>query len=169
MPDNIDPGLSQLIQAQLDANRLKQSELNIKRRQEAAALETISSTEALKQDVRQLIVETRQLLDYLRQSALKDDALQDWFEQLAHRVERLESGMMLVLMGKLESSQVRAAATRIVDETGREHRQRLKSQYLRNLAVLEEQAAQYGAGNVPLDLQNQIDAEHERILELNDD
>jgi hypothetical protein len=168
VPD-IDPDLAQLIQAQLDANRLKQSELNLRRRQEAMALETISSAEALKQDVRQLIIETRQLLDYLRQSALKDDALQDWFEHLASRIERLESGMMLVLMNKLDSPSVRAEAGRTVADIDREHRQRLKSQHLKNLATLKEQAAQFGAGKAPLDLQNQIDAEQERLEELNDD
>jgi hypothetical protein len=168
VPD-IDPDLAALVQAQLDANRLKQSELNLRRRQEAVQLETISSTEALKQDVRQLILETRQLLDYLRQSALRDDALHDWFDNLSYRIERLESGLMLVLMNKLDSPQVKNEARRIVGDIEREHRQRLRSQYLKNLTTLEERAARHGAGNVPLDLQNQIDEERQRIEDLDDD
>lgn len=167
MPD-IDSDLAALVQAQLDANRLAASDLNIRRRQEAATLETISSTEALKQDVRQLILETRQLLDYLRQSALRDDALHDWFDNLSYRIERLESGLMLVLMNKLDSPQIKNEARRIVGDVEREHRQRLHSQYLKNLDALEERAARHGAGNVPLDLQNQIDEERKRIEELDD-
>lgn len=168
MPD-IDPDLTQLVQAQLDSNRLKQSELNLRRRQEAVQLETISSTEALKQDVRQLILETRQLLDYLRQSALRDDALHDWFDNLSYRIERLESGLMLVLINKLDSPQIKNEARHIVSDIDREHRQRLRSQHLKNLTALEERAARHGAGNVPLDLQNQIDAEREKIKAIDDD
>lgn len=86
---NIDPDLAKLVQAQLDANKIAQAELNIKRRLEAAQLETISSNESLKQEVSDLIKETRQMLGYMRKSALKEDALHDWFEYLANKVDRL--------------------------------------------------------------------------------
>lgn len=165
MPD-IDPQLKELIQAQLDANRIAQSELNVKRRQESATLESISSTEALKQDVRQLIVENRKILEYLHQHALQDDALQDLFEHLAHRIERLESGMMLVLMDKLDSPSVRHEADRIVGAISVEHRQRLRALHIKNLELLEEQAAKYGSLGVPLELANKIEAEKDALEKL---
>lgn len=162
MPE-IDPQIADLIRAQLDANRIAQSELNVKRRLEAAQLESISSNESLKQEVRQVIIEARKLLEYMQNTALTDDALHDWFEQLSHKVERLETGLMLVLMDKLDSEPVRVEASRLVKNISKEHRQKLIMQHRKNLEVLEEQAAAYGAGNVPLEIRNQIDAEKEAL------
>jgi len=161
VPD-IDPETLKAAQEIVDTERRRQSELNLQRRQQAIQIEAISSTEALKQDVRQLVYETHQLLEYLQKSALQDDALQDYFENLSHRIERLESGMMLVLMDKLDSPQVKREAKTIIKGIDREHRKRLLSQHTKNLAILEERAAMYGL-NVPLELRNEIDAEREAI------
>jgi hypothetical protein len=163
VPD-IDPEILKHTQALLDANRLEASRQNLERRREAAQLESISSTEALKQDVRQLTFEVRQLLDYIRQNMLlSDDALRDYFEHLSHRIEGLETGMMLVLMNKLDSPQVKQQAQTLINEN---HQQRLRSQHVKNLTILEERAAKYGSNNVPLDLQNEIDAEREALRKL---
>ena len=62
MPD-IDPETLKAAQAIVDTERRRQSELNLQRRQQAIQIEAISSTEALKQDVRQLVHETHQLLE----------------------------------------------------------------------------------------------------------
>lgn len=170
MPD-IDPDLKALVQAQLDANRIAQSELNIKRRMEAAQLESISSTEALKQDVRQLLHELRrsirsankQLRRIHQQNALQDDALRDFFENLSYRVERIDQGLSLLLISRLESQQARDQAQGIVLEISEEHKRRLRLMHLKNLQYLQQQAAAYGVVNVPLDLVNKINAEKEYL------
>ena len=149
-------------EAQLDANRIEQSRLNIERRKEQMSLEAIASTEHLKQEVRLLLFEARKMLDYLQKHALKDDAIQDIFEAMADRIERLERNQVLMLTEN--NPQKRQAASDTLEEelTIRNELKRRR----RNLAKLEQRAAGYGALQVPLELQNQIEAEQEKISGL---
>jgi hypothetical protein len=154
--------LTAIARAQEDANRLKQSELNLKRRQETAILEQIASTQHLQQDIRELIRENRQLLDYFRNHALKDDAAQDIYENISERMERLERNLLLIFtQNNPKRSQEAQAELEIELAIKTELRKRQ-----RNLNKLQNRAAEYGAIDVPLELQNRIEAEMEAIEKL---
>ena len=154
--------LLQVARAQEDANRIEQSKLNIERRKETATLEILSSSQHLSQDVRQLIVEVRQLLDYFRSYALKEDAIRDMFESIAERIERLERNEILLLTENNPQKRVEAAQEL---EQELATKGQLKRR-LRNLNKLLEQAAEYGELDVPLKVRNAIEAEQEKIAEL---
>ena len=129
---------------------------------ETAALEILSSSQHLAQDVRQLIYEVRQLLDYFRAYALKEDAIRDMFESIAERLERLERNEILLLTENNPEKRTRAA-----EELEQElaSKRELKRRY-RNLNKLQEQAAGYGELDVPLKVRNAMEAEQEKIAEL---
>lgn len=69
-------------------------------------------------------------------------------------------------MSRLDQPEIKSKVIDIISDIDKEHRERLKSQHFKNLAKLREQAAAHGAGNVPLDIQNSIEAEEMAINEL---
>lgn len=151
--------LLQWAQAQLDANRLQQDANTIERRKQAIALQVIEAAQHLGQEVRLLLHELRLTREAQQKQAIWQDKV---FEDIANRIERLERNQVLMLTEN--NPQKRAAAS---DELEHELalRKELKRRY-RNLNKLQEQAAEYGSLDVPLKLANSIEAERERIAEL---
>jgi hypothetical protein len=154
--------LLKMARAQEDANRIEQSKLNVERRKETATLEILSSSQHLSQDVRQLIFEVRQLLDYFRAYALKEDAIRDMFESIAERMERMERNDILLLTENNPQKRVEAAEELEQELTIKRQLKRRQ----RNLNKLLEQAAEYGELDVPLKVRNAIEAEQEKIADL---
>lgn len=154
--------VADLVAAQQEANRLKQSELSILRRREQIILNSIDETTKLRQEI-------RQLNDYYRKHALKEDALQDWFEVLSDRVSRLERGIMLTLMDRLDSPHVRAEGEVMVSELNAvlntESKKRQLMQEHTNLREYQEREAEY-AGEAPVSLLNKIKRTKEKIDKL---
>lgn len=115
-----------------------------------------------------LIDQVRQMLDYIRQTALIDDALRDWFGNLSTRLERVERVLILMLsaagrreksklLEELELSQTEGEIINIKQQI---------VQYNRNRQKLYEQLAGYGTMDAPLAITNQIDQTETRIAEL---
>lgn len=146
-------------QAQLDANRLQQDANTIERRRESIALQVIEAAQHLSQEVRLLMHEIRQWRESLAKQAAWQDRV---FEDIANRIERLERNQVLMLTEHSPQKQQDAAAELEAELPIRRELQRRS----RNLSKLEEQAANYGSLDVPLKLQNSIEAEKERIAEL---
>lgn len=158
-PDQLNAILA-AAEAQREATRQKQAELNLQSRQQMIALEQIAGTEHLSQDVRQFIKDVGDFLEYLKRQAIWQDRI---FEDIANRIDRLESNMLLLLT---EHSQQKIETARQELEQEKPTRAEL-SKRRRNLAKLKQQAANYGAIDVPLVLQNKIEAEELAIEELN--
>lgn len=154
--------LSALAQAKEDANRLKQSELNILRRREQIALDDIDQTTKLRYEVKRFIIELKKLADEIVASSLGQKLVLLEVRQLKSEMEQLQSNMVLLLT---ERNPVKI--TQAIDELDNilTIKKQLK-QRRKNLAQLEEQAAKYGSLDVPLKLQNSIEAEQEKIVEL---
>lgn len=146
-------------QAQLDANRLQQDANNIERRKQAISLQVIEAAQHLAQEVRLFLHEIRLSREAQQKQAVWQDRV---FEDLANRIERLERNQVLMLTEN--NPQKRTAASQDLEqELG--VRKELKKRY-GNLNKLERQAAEYGELDVPLKLSNSIEAERERIAEL---
>lgn len=151
--------LLQWAQAQLDANRLQQDANNIERRRQSIALQVIESAQHLAQEVRLFLHELRQAREAQVKQAIWQDRV---FEDIANRIERLERNQVLMLTEN--NPQKRTEASQGL-ERELATRQELKKRY-RNLSKLQEQAAEYGNVDTPLKLMNAIEAEQERIAEL---
>lgn len=154
--------LSALAKAQEDANRLKQSELNILRRKEQEALNQIEETVKQRHEVQRLINELDTLADEISAYTSGQQLIVQEVRQLKSEIEGLQSNMVLLLT---ERNPIKV--TQAIDEL--ENNLTLKKQlrqHRRNLAQLNEQAAKYGSLDVPLKLQNSIEAEQEKIAEL---
>ena len=154
--------LSALATAQLDANRLKQSELNILRRKEQEALSQTEETTKLRHEVQRLINELDTLADEIAASILAEKLMAREVGQVKSQMERLESNMVLLLT---ERNPVKI--TQAIDQL--ENSLTLKKQlrqHKKNLEHFQEQAAGYGSLDVPLKLTNQIEAELEKIASI---
>ena len=83
------------------------------------------------------------------------------------RAERTDDILLLMLTERSpqKTAEAREDLESEIAEREKSRRNLLKRRG-RNLARLEEMAATYGAGNVPLDIVNQIEAEKEAIEEL---
>lgn len=154
--------LSALAKAQEDANRLKQSELNILRRKEQEALNQTEETTKLRHEVQRLINELDTLADEITASILAEKLMAREVGQIKAEMEQLQSNMVLLLT---ERNPVRV--TQAIDEL--DNILTLKKQlrqHKKNLGHFQEQAAKYGELDIPLKLQNSIGAELEKIAEI---
>lgn len=154
--------LSALAQAQQEANRLKNSELNILRRKEQEALNQIEETTKLRHEVQRLINELDKLADEIAASSLAQKLVAKEVSQLKSEIEQLQSNMVLLLT---ERNPVKI--TQAIDELdGILTLKKQLRQHKRNLAQLQEQAAKYGASDTPLKLINSIESELDKIAEI---
>lgn len=154
--------LSALAKAQEDANRLKQSELNILRRREQLALNDVEETTKLRFEVQRLINELDKLADEIAASSLAQKLVAKEVSQLKSEIEQLQSNMVLLLT---ERNPVKI--TQAIDELdGILTLKKQLRQHKRNLAQLQEQAAKYGASDTPLKLINSIESELDKIAEI---
>lgn len=154
--------LSALATAQLDANRLKQSELNILRRKEQEALNQTEETTKLRYEVQRLINELDKLADEIAASILAEKLMAREVGQVKAEMEQMQSNMVLLLT---ERNPVKITqAINELDNIGTLKKQ--LRQHKRNLGQLQEQAAKYGALDTPLKLTNSIESELEKIAEI---
>lgn len=154
--------LSALAKAQEDANRLKQSELNILRRKEQEALNQIEETVKLRHEVQRLINELDILAEQITGYISGQQLVVQEIRQLKREMENLQSNMVLLLT---EHNPIKTRQA--IDELDNSLtiKKQLRQLY-KNLAKLEQQAGKYGSLDVPLKLQNSIEAEQEKIAEL---
>lgn len=154
--------LSALAKAQEDANRLKQSELNILRRREQEALDNTDATVKLRHEVQRLIDELDILADEIAAYTSGQQLVVQEVRQLKSEMEQLQSNMVLLLT---ERNPIKVTQAIEDLENNLTTKKQLR-QHRRNLAQLNEQAAKYGSLDVPLKIQNSIEAELETIAEL---
>lgn len=156
--------LSALAQAQLEANKLKQSEINILRRREQIALDDIDETTKLRHEVQRHIIELDKLANEIAASLLAQKLVGMEIRQLKAEMEQLQGNMVLLLT---ERNPVKI--TQAIDEldTILTLKKQLK-QHKRNLAQFQEQSAKYGQLDIPVKLINSIEAEQDKIAELED-
>jgi hypothetical protein len=152
--------LSALARAQEDANRLKNSELNILRRAEQWAMEEREATVKLRSEVERLITDLRQLSEHLAANNMALQVLTKEVRSLREEVGKIDDNSLLLLT---EHNQ--PAVSKAIDDTSR---RKLKRQHQKNLDNLLEEAATYGSGNAPLKLRNQIEREQQALDELED-
>lgn len=104
--------------------------------------------------------EQLQILSTLPNLETQSEVLREWFEHLSERIDSIES-LIYLIVGHLSAQTDRSRLqNEVVAYQRRAHLERLRSQYQKDLDYLQEQAAKYGAANVPLHLQNEI--EHRR-------
>lgn len=177
-PDDI-KNLIELAKAQQDANRLEASRQNIDRRKETILLELVSTNQQLGQEARQLIYETRELIDgvrrFLAAQELRDEATIELAEVISERMVTLERGIMLNLIDDLDNAPLQKAAQEVVSELSANiDKERLGSKRRQllievgNLAKYEEERAELG-GEVNVALENRITRTKERIVKLEDE
>lgn len=154
--------LSALAKAQEDANRLKQSELNILRRKEQEALNQIEETVKQRHEVQRLINELDTLADEIAGYTSGQQLVANEVRQLKSEIESLQSNMVLLLT---ERNPIKVTQA-IEDLDNILTLKKQLRQHIKNLAQLQEQAAKYGLLDVPLKIQNSIMAEQEKIDEL---
>lgn len=154
--------LSALAQAQLEANKLKNSEINILRRREQIALDDIDETTKLRHEVQRHIIELDKLANEIAASLLAQKLVIMEIRQLKNEIEQLQSNTILLLT---ERNPVKI--TQAIDEldTILTLKKQLK-QHKRNLAQFQEQSAKYGQLDIPVKLINSIEAEQDKIGEI---
>lgn len=152
--------LSALAQAQQEANRLKNSELNILRRKEQEALLSLEETTKLRHEVQRLINELDKLAEEIGASISAQQLLTAQIKSLREQVGQIDDNMLLLLT-EHSNEAVKVA----IDETSK---RKLIRQHRKNLDKLQEEAATYGSGNEPLKLKNQIEREQQALDDLED-
>lgn len=115
-----------------------------------------------------LIDQARQMLEYIQQTAMIDDALRDWFSNLATRLERIDRVLILMLSpaGQREKSKLLEELELSQTEGEMINLKRQIIQYTRNRQKLYEKLAEYGTLDAPLSLTNQIDQTEAKINDL---
>lgn len=159
---DIDKDVLEVLKAQAkaddEANRLKQAEVNALRRREQMSLEEREATVKLRYEVQQLKTGLEQLSEEISATIGSQQLLVIQVKRLQELVEKIDDTMLLLLT---EHSQ--QALQEAIEETST---RKLKRKYQRNLDKLKEQAAGYGSLEVPLSLQNKIEAEERKLEEL---
>lgn len=89
---------------------------------------------------------------------------EELIREMKAQIDRQDELFLILMTGRGNGN--RARSEELTAELKTERTQRLLSQEYENLQELEEQAAQYGAGNAPLKTMNQIRATKRRIVEL---
>lgn len=150
--------LKQQAEIEKEANRLKQAEVNALRRREQMSLEEREATVKLRYEVQQLKTGLEQLSEEISATIGSQQLLVAQVKRLQELVEKIDDTMLLLLT---EHSQ--EAIREAIEETSK---RKLRRKYQRNLDKLKEQAAEYGSLEVPLSLQNKIEAEERKLEEL---
>lgn len=150
--------LRQQIKVDEDKNRLRQAEVNALRRREQMSLDEREATVKLRYEVQQLKTGLEELSEEISATIGSQQLLVVQVKRLQELVEKIDDNMLLLLT---EHSQ--QAIKEAIDETSN---RKLKRKYQRNLDKLREQAAGYGSLEVPLSLQNKIEAEERKLEEL---
>lgn len=150
--------LKQQAEIEKEANRLKQAEVNALRRREQMSLEEREATVKLRYEVQQLKTGLEQLSEEISATIGSQQLLVAQVKRLQELVEKIDDTMLLLLT---EHSQ--EAIREAIEETSK---RKLRRKYQRNLDKLKEQAAEYGSLEVPLSLQNRIEAEERKLEEL---
>lgn len=92
------------------------------------------------------------------------EIISEWLEELSERVDRIERLLLLERSGGGQSSEARETRAALVKESKSIQRQIIRR--VRKLNLLQEQAAIYASGDVPIRLVMQITDEQEVIQEL---
>lgn len=150
--------LKQQAEIEKEANRLKQAEVNALRRREQMSLDEREATVKLRYEVQQLKTGLEQLSEEISATIGSQQLLVAQVKRLQELVEKIDDTMLLLLT---EHSQ--EAIREAIEETSK---RKLRRKYQRNLDKLKEQAAEYGSLEVPLSLQNRIEAEERKLEEL---
>lgn len=150
--------LKQQAEVEKEANRLKQAEVNALRRREQMSLDEREATVKLRYEVQQLKTGLEQLSEEISATIGSQQLLVAQVKRLQELVEKIDDTMLLLLT---EHSQ--EAIREAIEETSK---RKLRRKYQRNLDKLKEQAAEYGSLEVPLSLQNKIEAEERKLEEL---
>ena len=153
--------LSAHVQAQQDANRLKQSEITILRRKEQIGLDEREATVKLRAEVERMVTALRELGEDITANIAADQLSRNKIDRLSSEVGDLEQGFYAVLSRDL--AEMRRSKDRLGQHIDR--RKQLQLHY-GNLEKLEEQAASYGPLEIPLKVSNQIEALKARIAEI---
>jgi hypothetical protein len=147
--------LSEHIEAQKEANRLKQAEVNSLRRREQLSLDERDETVKLRMEVRNLINELEKLSEEVSATTSISQLLAQQVKELKELIAKIDDTLLLLLTEHSQSL-VNVAATEASNR-------KAERQNIKNLEILRERAAKYGPLDIPLSLQNQIN-ELERIL-----
>lgn len=94
------------------------------------------------------------------------DGITQEINELTEAVKRLERLEILERTGNVNSTEGKAIRRRIADEHHDDYLRQEVIQHVRNLEKLKLRAAKYGAHNVPLNLQNEIDDTEEILARL---
>lgn len=170
---------SELAKAQNDANKLKEEELKLERdkaenhRREldlqsqdlALKRETLNRAESRLQEIVQRYVNAENKLITI------DDAFGETVQRLIEQLREVQDALrdvekaLLALLTR-ESTEIHESRQSIKSRREKEKLQDLLLQHTKNLYELEQRAARRGAGNVPVDLINDIEQEKKIIAEL---
>lgn len=144
-----------------DANRLKQTEINLLRRREQFSLDEREATVKLRAEVERFISELRNLSEDISANIAASQLSRNKIDRLSQEIGDLEQGLYAVLSRDL------AEMRRSKDRLGQhiERRQELETHY-RNLEKLQQQAAEYGPLDIPLKTSNAIEALKAKIAEI---
>lgn len=104
------------------------------------------------------------LAEALPQVFLAIHGIREWCKEATRRLDRIDEVLLLQLTGRGNGNRPRVAELK--QELDHEHTQRLLVQEYENLAELEQQAAEHGGLNVPLNILNGIKKTKRRIEEL---
>jgi hypothetical protein len=176
---------AELLEAQNKANDLKEQELKLKsdslkieqdkvdleRQNRELQRQSLNRAETRLQEVLQrytgLAERVEILISYAQKNLFKDDAFKDILAQLSERFETFERAIMLAIMEKLDSPQIKAEANEAIKainiSLNRASKQRQLSSYYKSLNRLKEKEAE---GEGDLKLLNKIEDISEKIEEL---
>lgn len=92
------------------------------------------------------------------------EVVAEWLEELSERIDRIERLLLLERTGGVGSSEAQETRAQLSSEVKSIKRQIIKR--VRKLSLLQEQAAVYASGDVPIRLVMQIADEQEIIQSL---
>ncbi len=157
--------LREKIKLEIKRNAIEEQKLKEVRRLRVAEQNRIRLIESVLERYAHLAEGVTGLLEKLQQLPAIEDALREWFENLAGRVERIEDLLLLMLASRSSDQAGVSEARRALKK---ERRESLKNQlkiHYRGLHILEEQAATMGQ-NPTIEKLNAIDFEKMEIARL---
>lgn len=161
----IDQDALEILKAQVkadeEANRLKQSEINLLKRREQFSIDEREATVKLRAEVERLVLELRELSEEIAGSISGGQLLGRKIEILQQEMADIERGLYAVLSRDL--AEMRRSRGQLGNHIERREE---KLTHQRNLEKLQLQAAQYGPLDVPLKIQNAIEAEKQKLKEI---
>lgn len=161
--------LREKVRVEDEANRLKQQELTLLKRRQAVFEAVFERYAGVGERASSLIVHVEASL---AESKLRGEALREYFDDLADRIQELADrldlhGHVLILLLTEQAGDEKQAATEtlyLIHE--RREREKILERYRANLQKLREREARYGAGAAPVSLLNEIEETERKIEEL---